>query len=81
MKLMTKYLLLALMGLALQSCGSSNLGKDEKELLSRSALYDPPTITLFPGRLYRFQEGDYQGAGQRFHSQYSYQRALIMGKN
>ena len=69
------------MALALQSCGLSNSEKDAKDLLSKSALYDPPTVTLIPGRVYQFKEGTLTGTGQRYHSQYSYQRALVIGDN
>ena len=67
------------MGLALQSCGLSNSEKDAKELLNKSALYDPATLTLTPGKVYQFKEGTLTGSGQRYHSQYSYQRALVIG--
>ena len=69
------------MVLLMQSCGLSNSEKDEKELLNKSALYDPPTVTLIPGEEYQFEEGTLEGSGQRYHSQYSYQRALIIGRN
>ena len=69
------------MALLMQSCGWSSLRKDEKELLNKSALYDPPTVTLIPGEEYQFAEGTLEGSGQRYHSQYSYQRALIIGGN
>lgn len=65
--------------LLLQSCGLSNLERDAIESVNKSALYDPPTITLSPGVEYQFKEGIITGDGQRFHSQYSYQRALIIG--
>ena len=76
-----RFLPLALMALLMQSCGLSNSEKDEKELLNKSALYDPPTVTLIPGEEYQFEEGTLKGSGQRYHSQYSYQRALIIGGN
>ncbi len=69
------------MALAIQSCGLSNSEKDAKESLNNSALYDPPTVTLIPGRVYQFKEGTLTGTGQRYHSQYSYQRALVIGDN
>jgi len=45
-----------------------------------SALYDPPTITTIPGQVYRFEEGELTGRGERWHSDYSYRRAIIIGK-
>jgi hypothetical protein len=74
-----KYLLLPLTAVLLPSCGLSNSQKEENALLNRSALYDPPTLTLAEGVEYQFVEGVLTGTGQRFHSQYSYQRALIIG--
>jgi hypothetical protein len=47
--------------------------------VNRSALYDPPTITLIDGKNYEFAEGVLTGANQKFHSDYSYQRAVIIG--
>jgi hypothetical protein len=44
-------------------------------------LYDPPTVTLRVGGIYEFAEGTIIGAGQKFHSQYSYQRALVIGSD
>ena len=74
-----RFSLLALTVLLLQSCGLNNSEKDAIESVNKSALYDPPTITLSPGVEYQFNEGTITGDGQRFHSQYSYQRALIIG--
>jgi hypothetical protein len=34
---------------------------------------------LAEGVEYQFVEGRLTGSGQRFHSQYSYQRALVIG--
>jgi hypothetical protein len=48
--------------------------------LNRSSLYDPPTITLVDGQVYHFKEGQLEGRGQKFHSDYSYRRAIIIGK-
>jgi hypothetical protein len=74
-----RYFPLVLMVLLLPSCGLSNWRSGEAELLNRSALYDPPTVTLAEGVEYQFVEGKLTGSGQRFHSQYSYQRALVIG--
>ena len=67
-----------LMVLLLASCGSS--ASRSASSANRSALYDPPTIHLVEGELYRFQEGELIGKGQRFHSDYSYRRAVIIGE-
>ena len=61
----------------LQSCGSNVLQKDSS--LNESALYDPPTVTLIEGVRYHFNEGQVEGRGQKFHSDYSYRRAIIIG--
>tara|TARA_R110000772_G_scaffold15937_2_gene45813 strand:+ start:328 stop:465 length:138 start_codon:yes stop_codon:yes gene_type:complete len=43
-------------------------------------MYDPPTITLVEGGEYQFCEGSLVGrANHKFHSDYSYQRAIIIG--
>jgi hypothetical protein len=44
------------------------------------SLYDPPTVTLIEGAEYQFKEGIFVGSGQKFHSDYSYRRAIIIGK-
>jgi len=54
-----------LLVMALASCGWS----DSRKGSSESALYDPVTVTLKPSVRY----------GQKFHSQYSYERAVIIG--
>ena len=59
----------------LQSCVLS----DSPNALNESALYDPPTVTLIDGVTYPFEEGTLQGRGQKFHSDYSYRRAIIIG--
>jgi hypothetical protein len=46
---------------------------------NESALYDPVTVTLKPSVRYQFVEGALEGRGQKFHSQYSYERAVIIG--
>ena len=61
--------------MALVSCVSNVSRKD----LSESALYDPDHITLKEGVSYEFEEGVLIGHLQKFHSQYSYQRAIIIG--
>ncbi len=59
----------------LQSCAL----KDSQRGLNESALYDPPTVTLIDGVTYPFAEGTLKGRGQKFHSDYSYRRAIIIG--
>lgn len=66
------------MVLLLPSCGSNVWQVDSS--LNESALYDPPTVTLIDGEVYNFHEGQMQGKGQKFHSDYSYRRAIIIGK-
>jgi len=59
----------------LQSCGL----KGSRSALNESAMYDPPTVTLIEGFKYPFVEGTLMGRGQKFHSDYSYRRAIIIG--
>ncbi len=62
----------------LQSCGLSGLRNDST--VNSSALYDPPTITLIEGKTYQFSEGVVVGRDDhKFHSDYSYRRAIIIG--
>ena len=68
-----------LTGLLLASCGSSGLPNASS--VNASSLYDPPTITLVEGRTYEFQEGSLVGRkNHKFHSDYSYRRAIIIGE-
>lgn len=64
-----------LLVMALASCGLS----DSRNASNESALYDPVTVTLKPSVRYQFVEGELEGRGQKFHSQYSYERAVIIG--
>ena len=59
----------------LQSC----VWNDSQNDLNESAMYDPPTVTLIEGFKYPFVEGTLMGRGQKFHSDYSYRRAVIIG--
>ena len=59
----------------LQSC----VWNDSQNALNASALHDPPTVTLIEGFKYPFVEGTLMGRGQKFHSDYSYRRAIIIG--
>lgn len=62
----------------LQSCGWSGLRNDST--VNSSALNDPPTITLIEGETYQFCEGSLVGReDHKFHSDYSYRRAIIIG--
>lgn len=63
------------MAVLLQSCAL----KDSQRDLNESAMYDPPTVTLIEGFKYPFVEGTLMGRGQKFHSDYSYRRAVIIG--
>jgi hypothetical protein len=45
-----------------------------------SSLYDPPTVSLIEGKAYEFKEGILVGRkDHKFHSDYSYRRAIIIG--
>tara|TARA_X000001382_G_C3154207_1_gene173995 strand:- start:872 stop:1105 length:234 start_codon:yes stop_codon:yes gene_type:complete len=75
MKLTALLLMVAL----LPSCVLNDLVGDSA--LNESAIYDPPTITLIQGYDYPFKEGNLMGRGQKFHSDFSYRRAIIIGNN
>jgi hypothetical protein len=75
MSLKTQLMSLLLMAVLLPSCALN----DSLKGLNESALYDPPTVTLIDGQFYQFQEGILPGRGQKFHSDYSYRRAIIIG--
>jgi len=65
--------------LPLTSCSWNELPNASSA--NASALYDPPTITLKEGKVYEFKEGALVGRkGHRFHSDYSYRRAVIIGE-
>ena len=74
-----KSTLLLLMVALLPSCGLNGWGNASQESANNSALFDPPHVTLLPNKVYQFQEGTLSGRGQKFHSDYSYRRALIIG--
>lgn len=66
------------MVLLLQSCGLRDWAKDSS--VNESALYDPPTITLIEGQQYLFKEGVLLGRkNHKYHSNYSYLRAITIG--
>ena len=79
MTLKMKWIGLLLMVALLPSCGLNDLVGDSS--LNESAIYDPPTITLIKGYDYPFKEGNLMGRGQKFHSDFSYRRAIIIGNN
>jgi len=79
MTLKMKWIVLLLMVALLPSCVWKDLAGDSA--LNESAIYDPPTITLIKGYDYPFTEGNLMGRGQKFHSDYSYRRAIIIGNN
>jgi hypothetical protein len=74
-----KLIALPLMVALLPSCALNDLVGDSA--LNESAIYDPPTVTLIKGYDYPFKEGNLMGRGQKFHSDYSYRRAIIIGNN
>ena len=76
MSLKTQLMSLLALVMLLPSCGLN----DSLRGLNESALYDPPTVTLIEGQFYQFKEGILPGRGQKFHSDYSYRRAIIIGK-
>jgi hypothetical protein len=73
-----KLIPLLLTALLLQSCVWKELLPDLP--VNESALYDPETIHLIEGVEYKFVEGTITGRGQRFHNDYSYRRAVIIGE-
>ena len=72
-----KLIVLPLMVALLPNCALNDLVGDSA--LNESAIYDPPTVTLIKGYDYPFKEGNLMGRGQKFHSDYSYRRAIIVG--
>ena len=74
-----KLIALPLMVALLPSCGLNDLVGDSA--LNESAIYDPPTVTLIKGYDYPFKEGNLMGRGQKFHSDFSYRRAIIIGND
>ena len=69
---------LPVMAVLLQSCASKDWANDS--VVNESALYDPPTVTLIEGKRYEFVEGVLQGRKKhKFHSNYSYLRAITIG--
>ena len=72
---------MVLLALLLTSCGLKSSQNEETESVNRSALYDPPTVTLKKGESYQFVEGVYTPENDAvFYSKYQYLRALTIGK-
>mgnify|MGYP004456226911 CR=1 FL=1 len=75
-----KWIGLLLMAILLQSCASNAWRNASGLSATNSALYDPPHITLKKGVEYQFAEGVLVGRGQKFHSEWSYRRAVVIGE-
>ena len=72
-------MVLLLLVTLIASCSSS--GSLNASSANASALYDPPTVTLIEGEVYKFKEGTLVGRkNHKFHSDYSYRRAVIIGE-
>ena len=77
----TAYLIMVLLALLLTSCGLKSSQNEETDSVNRSALYDPPTVTLKKGDSYQFAEGIYTPQNDAvFYSKYQYLRALTIGR-
>lgn len=73
-----KLITLPLLAFLVTSCVSKPSASDSAA--NESALHDPETIHLLDGVTYQFVEGTLEGRGQRFHNDYSYRRAVIIGE-
>ena len=72
---------MVLLALLLTSCGLKFSQNEENESINRSALYDPPVVTLRKAEAYQFVEGIYTPKEDaHFYSKYQYLRALTIGK-
>jgi hypothetical protein len=67
------------MAVLLANCGWNGWRKDSNEKLNNSQLYTPETVTLLEGQTYIFKEGVLIGRGEKYHNDYSYRRAVIIG--
>jgi hypothetical protein len=75
------YLTMVSVALQLPSCGLRSSQSEENVSINRSALYDPPVVTLSKGESYQFAEGVYTPEEDaQFYSKYQYLRALTIGK-
>ena len=78
---LSKIGLMALLPLATLIASCSSSASLNASSANASALYDPPTVTLIEGRSYQFKEGVLVGRkDHKFHSDYSYRRAVIIGE-
>ena len=76
-----KIALMALLPLVTLIASCSSSGSLNASSANASALYDPPTVTLIEGQPYQFKEGVLVGRkDHKFHSDYSYRRAVIIGE-
>jgi len=75
-----KWIGLLLTAVLLQSCASTAWRNASGLSATNSALYDPPHVTLKKGVEYQFAEGVLVGRGQKFHSEWSYRRAVVIGE-
>tara|TARA_R100000458_G_C8117082_1_gene137510 strand:- start:192 stop:488 length:297 start_codon:yes stop_codon:yes gene_type:complete len=64
----------------LPSCASKGWRSASDLSATNSAIYDPPHVTLKKGVEYQFVEGVLLGRGQKFHSEWSYRRAVVIGE-
>ena len=77
----TKYLSWLVLALLLTSCGWSPSQRERDESIDKSALYDPPVLTLMKGKPYETKEGIYTPKKDAmFYSKYRYLRAITIGK-
>tara|TARA_B100000530_G_scaffold255370_1_gene169029 strand:- start:1162 stop:1443 length:282 start_codon:yes stop_codon:yes gene_type:complete len=77
---LSKIGLMALLPLVTLIASCSWSGSQSASSANASALYDPPTVTLIEGQSYQFKEGVLVGRkDHKFHSDYSYRRAVIIG--
>lgn len=74
-----KWMIAPLTALLPISCASSGSSSASSLSANLSALYDPPSVTMLPGTLYQFAEGQITGAGQKWFSSYAFRRAIIIG--
>jgi len=69
-----------LMVLLLPCCGWNGSGRASSANAQASALFDPPTVTLMKDKVYLFEEGTIAGRGQKFHSDFAFRQAVIVGQ-
>ena len=78
---LSKIGLMALLPLVTLIASCSSSASLNASTANASALYDPPTVTLIEGQTYQFKEGVLVGRkDHKFHSDYSYRRAVIIGE-